>query len=213
MFAVRTNLEFLKDQKPPCKHSKKRKKKKLLMEVLCAMQPRVVRATRPHIYDQVHTIMNNARYGRTAQRIHGAVSSLRIGHSLTFNGSLYSLVLCLFLWHALLLVVWKHAVSFLGIVYVFWECTKFGFKGALQSWKLIVSYFDNWFHSFINFSNKNAKHLLFPAAQMWGFAAFLYQILVDWTLWVLDCWWDKTRHVTLGSEKKKTSQTKQSIIK
>lgn len=142
---------------------KKEEEKKLLMEVLCAMQPRVVRATRPHIYDQVHTIMNNACNGRTAQRIHGPVSSLRIGHSLTFNGSLYSLVLCLFLWHALLLVVWKHGVSFLGIVYVFWECTTFGFKGELQSWKLIISYFDN---GFIHFSNKNAKHLLVPAAQM-----------------------------------------------
>lgn len=41
------------------------------MDVLCAMQPWVVKATRPNIYDQEHTIMNNARYGRTAQRTHG----------------------------------------------------------------------------------------------------------------------------------------------
>lgn len=71
------------------------------MDVLYAMQPWVVKATRPNIYNQEHTIMNNARYGRTAQRIYGPVSLLQIGHSLTFNGLLYSLVL--FLWHVLLL--------------------------------------------------------------------------------------------------------------
>lgn len=52
------------------------------MDVLCATQPRVVKATRPNIYDQEHTIMNNARYGRSAQRIHGPVGSLQTGHSL-----------------------------------------------------------------------------------------------------------------------------------
>lgn len=35
------------------------------MDVLCAMQPWVVEATRPNIYNHEHTIMNNARYART----------------------------------------------------------------------------------------------------------------------------------------------------
>lgn len=84
------------------------KKRTVNGRIVCPMQPWVVKATRPNIYDQEHTIMNNARYGRTAQRIHGPVSSLGIGHSLTFNGSLYSLVFCLLLWHVLLLLLLPH---------------------------------------------------------------------------------------------------------
>lgn len=55
----------------------KGEEEKLLMDLLCAMQPQVVKATRPNIYDQEHTIMNNACYRRTVQRIHGPVSSNR----------------------------------------------------------------------------------------------------------------------------------------
>lgn len=87
---------------------RRRKKRTVNGRIVCPMQPWVVKATRPNIYDQEHTIMNNARYGRTAQRIHGPVSSLGIGHSLTFNGSLYSLVFCLLLWHVLLLLLLPH---------------------------------------------------------------------------------------------------------
>lgn len=41
------------------------KKKKKLMNVLYEMQPWVVQATRPNIYNQERTIMNNTRHGRT----------------------------------------------------------------------------------------------------------------------------------------------------
>lgn len=58
------------------------------MDVLCVMQPWVVEATRPNIYDQEHTIMNKAPYGRSAQRIHGPVSSPQTGHSPALNASL-----------------------------------------------------------------------------------------------------------------------------
>lgn len=124
---------------------KEEEEKKLLMDVLCAMQPWVVKATRPNIYDQEHTIMNNARYGRTAQRIHGPVSSLQIGHSLTFNGSLYSLVLCLFLWHALVLLC-ENLASSESQLFRNFKCILRMYNillDALQSWKWIVSYFDN----------------------------------------------------------------------
>lgn len=50
---------------------------KLLMGVLCAVHPWVVKATRPNICDEEHTIMNNAHYGTAAQRVHGPVSSLQ----------------------------------------------------------------------------------------------------------------------------------------
>lgn len=62
-------------------HAKIRKEErwglKLLMGVLCAVHPWVVKATRPNICDEEHTIMNNAHYGTAAQRVHGPVSSLQ----------------------------------------------------------------------------------------------------------------------------------------
>lgn len=67
---------------------------KLLMGVLCALQPWVVKETTTNIYHQEHSIMNNALYGRRAQRIHAQFFSLPTSHwdiYSTFNGSLYSL--------------------------------------------------------------------------------------------------------------------------
>lgn len=74
----------LKEEKSPHANIRRRRgrEKKLLMDVLCVMQSSVVKAARPNIYDEEHTIMNNACYGRTAQRIHGPVSSLQIGRSM-----------------------------------------------------------------------------------------------------------------------------------
>lgn len=59
------------------------------MDALCVTQPWVVKTTRPNIYNQEHTIMNNARYGGTAQRTHGPVCDAQ--------RFIIQFVLCLFL--------------------------------------------------------------------------------------------------------------------
>lgn len=60
----------------------------MLMNVLYEMQPWVVQATRPNIYNQERTIMNNTRiHVMGEQRSHGPFLSVPVGHSLRLNGS------------------------------------------------------------------------------------------------------------------------------
>lgn len=78
-------------------HAKIRKEErwalKLLMGLLCAVHPWVVKATRPNICDEEHTIMNNAHYGTAAWTGFIAADILRcsVGH---YTVRVRSLAIC-----------------------------------------------------------------------------------------------------------------------